>query len=298
VTRAVPGHSPHVSEALRRLRRDLTAAGVVLAACLLLQTLCWGFVHFTDVRTTTLEAPAEPSALVVQGGESPDRPIVEDAPAAVNTVASAADPTLRRVVALTQTVGVLSAVLLAILGFQAVTVAGGGRLPGVHMAVTAGTWGLVIAGLCIPWGGMLPDMAFSGVFGSYQTMVAESSLQRAGAPGTWAIGFYGKWFVLPLLLIPAVGAVIIRMRLGVESGIIVTHASQLDEKLEREIRDRKLGELSQPRAVGALNQAIGHADEVEEAPPPEPMAPPPAPPPSKHAPMSSRPDGGTGGRPI
>jgi hypothetical protein len=100
-------------------------------------------------------------------------------------------------------------------------------------------------------------------------------------------------------MLGALAVVVVRFRIGIEQGVIVTHASQLDEKLEREIRERKLGELSQPRAVGALNQAIGLTTGGGDRSMQSPMggvagipAPEPVQAPSRHrSPMSARPQG-------
>jgi hypothetical protein len=54
--------------------------------------------------------------------------------------------------------------------------------------------------------------------------------------------------------------VLYRFRSGVAQGVIVTSVSELDERLEREmanIRARGVAASSSPRAVAALNQAIG-----------------------------------------
>ncbi|MEO1129783.1 MAG: hypothetical protein AAFX05_08780, partial [Planctomycetota bacterium] len=164
---------------------------------------------------------------------------------------------LERSAHVVQTLGIISVVGLTILMLQAVVIAGGGNVPGVEMAVTASSWTLVIAALALPWSALLSTFVFPGVFQSYDTLVASSEAFRLAGERANPLAYYSMHVLLPLLLLGGAAAAVIRFRMGVERGVIATHASQLDEKLEREIRARKLGELATPRAVGALNQAIG-----------------------------------------
>lgn len=252
----------HISPALKHLRLIATVGAAALALCLLAQLLVGAFVHFTDVSTTMLlPDPSTLPAKVVEstGGE-------ELLPARgrgggkveVNTVISRGGILLQRTAELTQTVGVLCAIALALAMFQAVTIAGNGRVPGVEMAVTASSWATLIALLCVPWRSVFDGFAYPGVFMNFEQLQRSSALLRTGEPGApSALAFYSTHFLYPILMIAGLAAVALRFRLGVEQGVIATHASQFDEMLEREIRSRKLGELSTPRAVGALNQAIG-----------------------------------------
>jgi hypothetical protein len=281
----------------------VTAAGVIFALCLIAHMLVWGFIHFTDVRHQRLEAKEaieQPLTVVNSKGAVVEvtPPPAEDAVDA-NTVEGPGSILLGKTSEVVQTVGVISAVVFFVLMFQGVIVAGGGHVPGVEQSVTASTWTLVLMLLALPWGGILPEMVYPGVFRGYEGMVAASAAYRSGAPEAMSGGaFYSINVIIPLLMLAGIGIVIVRFRMGIEQGVIVTHASQLDEKLEREIRERKLGELSQPRAVGALNQAIGltgGGDRSMQAPmggiagipAPEPVAGP-----AQHrSPMSSRPSG-------
>jgi hypothetical protein len=172
--------------------------------------------------------------------------------------------------------GVIAAVLLSLLMFQAIAIAGGGAVPGVERAVTAATLTHLVVLMCLPLGALLPELAFKGVFAAYPFIVAQSELIRTGGPGApGAAGYYGQFFVLPATLLVGLIVVIIRFRAGVEAGIIVTSVSQLDERIEREIRAARLGQLSTPRAVGALNAAMG--DQHVMAAASAPVAPAPAP---------------------
>ncbi len=298
--------NPHISPALRHLRLIATVGASVLALCLLAQVLVGAFVHFTDISTTTLKPePGEKPVKVVAsaGGEEllpgRQRP---DLGVEINTVPSRGGVLLERTADLTQTLGVLGAIVLALAMFQSVTIAGNGRVPGVEMAVTASTWATMIALLCVPWQAVFAGFAYSGVFMNFEHLREASTAIRAHAPNAPSgLSFYSTHFVFPLLMIVGLAAVVIRFRLGVEQGVIATHASQIDELLEREIRARKLGELSTPRAVGALNHAIGgmqFESQPAQPPPPPPPAARPAPPPmpfpedpgpaQKRRPMSAR----------
>ncbi len=250
---------PHTSAAFQHLRIWITAFAGVLALALLSQVLVWSFVHFTDVRVTQLGPGTGTSAPVVVESALEETAGGSWAGAAdPNTVGSAGGVRLRRTAALVQTVGVVSVLILMVLMLQGVSVAGGSNVPGVEMAVSACTWTLVVGALALPLGGLLPEVAFPGVFVSYETLVRTSMDMRGS--GTGAFVFYGQHLVLPLLMIGGLAAAVIRFRVGVEHGVIVTSISQLDEKVENEIRSMKMGQLSSPRSVGALHSAIGESD--------------------------------------
>ena len=264
----------------------------MLALALLAQTILWAVVHFTDIRVQELPppapdasslkvivhdgpgaAPAQPTAGPAGKSLAPPEAIVRTKAAAskpgpgadaalapggaknINLVPTGNDIRLRRAAGLIQAVGVIAAILLALL-----VVAGGSAVPGVEHAVTACMWTLVIAFVTIPLGSILPGITYSGVFAPYDSIVRDSDAYRSGvdsAPG--GIAFFGLHMGVPMLLITAVGACVLRFRAGIEQGVIITSVSQLDERIEQEIRSRTLGELSRPRAIAALNQAIGAA---------------------------------------
>ena len=257
---------PHTSAAFQHLRLWITAFAGVLAVALTAQILVWSFVHFTDVRTKELAPASGASAPVVVASSPESGTLAADRGVDPNTVQSAGDIKLRRIAALVQTVGVLSCLILMVLMMQGVSIAGGSNVPGLEMAVTASTWVLIISALSLPLGKLLPEVAYPGVFLSYESLVAESAAVRTTGSGGFA--FFGLHLFLPLLMIAGLAASVLRFRAGVEHGVIVTNVSQLDEKVENEIRSMKLGQLSSPRSVGALNQAIG--DDASH-PSPSPM---------------------------
>ncbi|MEM8834744.1 MAG: hypothetical protein AAGD00_02880 [Planctomycetota bacterium] len=267
-----PVPAPHVSVALQHQRGGIAVAAAVLVVCLLAQVLVWATTHFTDTHVTTLEPAASRDAPVVvdstnRGEPAPSAPRQDNDPVEpidANTVPSEASVILPRVSKLAQTAGLLSAFVLVALAWQGVVVAGGARLPGVHGAVAASTWSLVILALCAPNAGLLPVFPASGVFVPYPQLLDQALLVRAGSDRAMSgLTYFGWFLLLPMALVIATSALALRFWMAVDAGIIATNVSQLDEKLEREIRARKLGELASPRAVGALNHAIG---EPEPAP--------------------------------
>lgn len=262
---------PHVSAALQHLRRSILCIGSVLAACLVAQVIIWGVVHFTDVRRTELrpEGAVRHEPIVVQKpsdlaasatavtaaeekGKAPAKLSVNP-----NVVPSTEDHLLRRSSEMAQTLGIVCAVLLAILMMQGVAVAGGGSVPGVEMAVTATTWTLVIGMLCLPLASILPGVPFAGVFRAYDALVQSAETFKQKGPGApSSVLYYGLNLMLPLLLLAGLGASLLRFHLGVEQGAMLSSLSEVDEKLEREIRTMKLGALASSRAGTAMNTAF------------------------------------------
>lgn len=262
---------PHVSAALRHLWHSVIFCAVVLAACIGAQTFVTACVHFSDARWTTVDAPPSPSqplTVVKQQGEptstlrAGDRP--DAAPAArVNRVLSATDRWFSISSGLAQTIGVISAVALALAMIQGVLIAAGGAVPGVERAVSATTWTIIITLVCLPLSSILPAMPFHGVFSSYEQMTGMSEALRQGDPEASSAMFYGEHFLFPLIAIAALALAVYRFRVGVEQGVIVTSVSELDEKLAKEMASIKVAATSSPRSVGALHRAIGdEADDI------------------------------------
>jgi len=283
---------PHVSAALSHLRLSVTVSAATLGACLILQMLVWAFVHFTDVRWTTLATSDEPSRLRVVQGESSALSLADrrarreavarssaaaevknddgrdarhtsearltDEPANVNRVLSKHDRWLATTSAWARGVGMLAAIVLALAMIQAVVIAGGGSVPGVERAVTAATWAVVIAILCAPLDRIVPGLHFDGALPSYEAVTDATEAVAAGssqAPGGFE--FYARFFFTPLASLVALMIVVLRFHTGVEQGTIATSVSDLDERIAREAASVKLGAVNTPRAVGALNRAMG-----------------------------------------
>lgn len=277
---------PHVSAALRHLRRAVTVSGALLSIALILQMLSFAFVHFTDARWSTLQAPQPAThemrvvrtnadaALSLSGaGSKVKKTAAAGTPpppsANVNRVLNRNDFWLRSVSDLSRSVGSVAVIVLALAMFQGVVVAGGASVPGVEKAVTAGSWSIVIAFLCLPVATLLPGIEFVGALTSYDWMTNASEAVRSGSPDAPGWGtLYGSVLIGPMIALFATALVVLRFHAGVEQGVIVTNISELDEKLQREMSSIKLGATSAPRSVGALNRAIGEAATVAPIPTP------------------------------
>ena len=308
---------PHVSPALKHLRFGVSACAGMVALSLIAYLLIFALIHYTDIRFTRLDPPVHQSAPVVvvkhpkPGAATQDptkpaqvaaapvktpAPAPEGAMADANLVPSTTAIQLRGACALLQTVGVIGVLAMAVLMLQGVVIAGGGSVPGVEKAVTASSWCLALALLAIPWRGVMPEMVYPGVFQSFDSIAHQSDVLRGAAAGRVSgPAFFALHVLLPVCMLAGTAMVALRFRSGIERGIIATHASQLEEQIEREIRERKLGELSTPRAVGALNKAIGlGAGAVDQPVDPGPQRSPDQP--ASVQPMSARVAGAGDGR--
>ncbi len=303
---------PHISHALQHLRAGVYGAAGVLMVTLLIQLLCWTVIHFGATETQTLEpaagagqtavvqAPtradkdaAAESAVTQTAEPDPALAVADNAPS-INEVPTGVGLVMHRLADTSQIIGIVASVALLVLMMQGVAVAGGGGVPGVEMVVTASTWALVLFALALPWSGVLPEVTFSGVLRSGQAM--SDGARQYAAKDLSAAGYFGVRVLLPFLMMGGAFACALRFRAGVKRGIIVTHASMLDEQLEAELRKRKVGEGMTPRSVGALNSAIGEAPATP--PPPPPMAAPATVPNPATSPMSTNYGPGQAKRPI
>ncbi len=278
VRRVVVQFAPraHVSSALRHLRFSVIAAGGALSIALILQMLVFAFIHFTDVRFDELQPETQTNSLRVvrtdstaislsgKGSAIPARAVKEttsnasDEPAEVNRVLNRNNLWLNITSDLARTVGFVSAIVLVFSMFQGVVIAGGASVPGIELAVTAGTWSLAIALACLPIGTLLPGIAFPGALPSYSWVIAASEALRSGAGASVSpILFYSAGLLTPMVVLVMTAVVVSRFLAGVEQGVIVTSMSELDEKLQREMSSIKIGSSSTPRSVGALHRAIG-----------------------------------------
>lgn len=231
---------PHISAALRQLRRGVNVGAAGVAVACFVQLLVFGFVHFTDVRFETLksEAPNRPVVVNASAGSEPaglraladsGRPAREQAakeaelvtasgPVDLNRVESTASVLLNRFSQTAAVIGVFSALSLAAFTLLGAIVAGGGAVPGVERAVAACTWGLVLGLLVLPWQDIFSSMPFAGVFTSYGTMVQASSGTMPGI--TLILLFIG------IPLVAMVGSLIVATNFwtGVERGILASNA--------------------------------------------------------------------------
>lgn len=255
-------HRPHVCSALQHLRSGVVVATLVLGICIGIHLLIWGFVHFTDVRWTQAEG-AEPqqSLAVVEGAVEPQTTIVAPPPkgpkegADANLVPSTADRSMSLVVSLVDAIGIITSLVLVGLMRQTVSVAAGASVPGINKLVTASSWASVLALVSIPLGRLIQGYPLPGIFGGYASITTAHAAVTAGSIG--AAGYFAINLALPLVFAAGLAIIVFRYIQGVEEGVIATSVSDLDNKLAKEISGIKIGANSSPRAVGALNTAIG-----------------------------------------
>ncbi|MCB9838821.1 MAG: hypothetical protein H6813_05740 [Phycisphaeraceae bacterium] len=272
-------HRPHVCSALQNLRAAVNVTTLVLGLCIGVHLLIWAFVHFTDVRWTEAEGAAAKQQYAVVEGEAPSqttiatpRPAPTEAGVDPNLVPSSADRSMSLVVTLVDAIGVIASILLVGLTRQSVAIAAGASVPGVHKLVSASSWTLVIALTAVPLAGLINGFPLPGVFSGYAAMTGAHAAVTGGSLGTAA--YFAMALGLPLACAGALALVFMRFLHGVEEGVIATSVSDLDDKLAREISGIKVGSNAAPRAVGALNAAIGggggaRMDPMEDALGPE-----------------------------
>lgn len=255
---------PHVSAALAQLRHGVTLCALVVAACAIVQMLVFGFVHFTQVRWAEPRHEA-PTYTVVASGHAVDaaapKPLNADGAEAatirIPRQASEWEPTLNTASDLAVSIGVIATVLLAVQCGLGVFIAGASGVPGVDRAVSAASWSLLLALAGLPLRDVMPSIPFPGVFGDYAVMVNLSEAADAGTGSVMRL--FVVYLLVPMASLCASVLVLARFRAGVAQGVIVTSVSELDERLEREMAGiRARGVVANaPRAVAALNQAIG-----------------------------------------
>ena len=272
---------PHVSAALAQLQRSVTVCALFVLACAAAQLLVFGFVHFTQVRYASNDRTSVQSLSVVGSAPAPvvAGPRREAAPVAPDTTATTTeaappppralsmwDPALHMASDSAVTIGVISAFSLMALTLLGVAVASGNATPGVERATSAFAWSLVLGLSCIPWADIFTSVPFPGIFGGYTTMTWLSHSVDAGTGSVMEV--FCLYLVAPLAVMGGSLLIIYRFRAGVADGVIVTSVSELDERIEREvasIRNRGVQAAGVPRAVAALNRAIGDRP-VEGAP--------------------------------
>lgn len=267
---AIVKPKPHVSAALSHLRFGVSAAAATLAICATIQLLIFGFVHFTRARfaepthetapisvvaTAPAHAPGTTPLATTNGVALPPTGFQA---AVVPRALSEWDASMHTLSDMTISAGVVSGLLLSIFCILGVVIAGGAGVPGVERAVSAATWALLVAAACLPWHDIMPSMMFRGAFGDYSTMTSLSDEVDAGA--VQPIPMFAAYLVAPLACVCGSLLVLWRFRQALAEGVILTSVSELDERLEREISNIRVGGVTgQPnaRAVAALNNAIG-----------------------------------------
>lgn len=290
----------HISSAVKQLRVWITLAACVVAICCASQMVVYGFAAYTDVRWTEAKPakkadrplrvvaaqPSESSGVPIGGegqtsenggdgtvvggvrGAAVDSAVVPFDPSRVK---SATDRVLQRISGLACGIGVISTVVLCVLTLLGVVIAGGGSIPGVERATTAGVWSLVLAMLSLPWADLMPSMGLPGLFASYEHMSALLDHTGPTITSLSGAGLAGQWVVAPMVAMFVSLGVCLWFRAGVERGVIINSPSELDRAVEREVEQisRRGVTSSAPKAVGALNRAIGDEPVVAPASPVE-----------------------------
>lgn len=257
---------PHVSAALAQLRHGVTICTMVVCLCAVVQMFVFGFVHFTQVRwEKPRHAPTAVTYSVVKSGEN----TAVRAPSALASSNATPgrqlsdwEPTLNTASDLAVSIGVIATLMLAVQCALGVFIAGASAVPGVQYAVSAASWALLLALGGVPWRDFMPSIPFPGVFGDYVAMVATSEAVDAGVGS--AVKLYAVYMLAPFASLCGSIMVLSRFRKGVAQGVIIQSVSEVDERLDREmagIRARGVA-ASAPRAVAALNSAIGDVPQM------------------------------------
>lgn len=270
---------PHLSAAVKHIRGWVTILAVIVTVCCVSQMLTYGFVRFTDVRFNEVAAATpgdRPLQVVAPTEPSPSEAIAETPTGAAAVVTggvrakaieqgrevgpvrtlSAADAAMARINLFSTAAGTLACVMLAVLTLLGTVIAGGGNIPGVERTVTASTWALVLGLMCLPWGSAFPHLRIPGVFAAYRDLCAVVDRTPGAIGGTAALF---QWIIMPVASAVVSLVVVGLYRSGVERGVIATSLNQFDSALQREMTElAKRGVApSTPRALGALNRAVG-----------------------------------------
>lgn len=263
-------HVPqHVAPALMRLGGGVMVSSIFVAACLVVQMLVFGFVHFTNVRFEAAPAdvdqeplkvvspkPADPAEVA---GRKPNIPIAKTPAAALEPrVPSRWDGVLRNFGDTGAWIGAVSCLcLFSQLGLS-VAIAGGAAAPGVDRVVSAFNWGTLVVLGSMPLQALFPSFPTVGVFTSYEVMAAASERTEGGSDVSLIISIVAIPFVALFALVYAN----LRLRAGIHAGILVNSVSQLDERIEEElrrVRSEGVGSNIGPRAVGVIGAPLGAA---------------------------------------
>jgi hypothetical protein len=252
-----------VSEALASLRGWVSLAAALLAACLLTHTLAFGFTFATDVRTDELRPTLSSAPLEIVRASAPRAARATTRPddgVDVNRVRSAGDVRVATAVAVSARIGSAAAVGLAVMTLLALSIAGGGNVPGVHRAAQAAFFSTALALCAVPWAAMFGPRALPGLFADDASMTAARILHDTGRAG--ALELFAQFIAAPLFGVFLCAMIVVWFRDGVERGVIMRSVSQFDRAVNEELRDihRRGVATAAPRTLGALNRALGDDD--------------------------------------
>lgn len=259
---------PHVSAAIVQLRMTVTWSALAVILASVIQMLSFCFVHFTDVRWTTLETPPAAQQLTVV---SPETGVAKAGRAAragrqvvyePTRVLSRWDGTLRTFSDASASIGLIAAATLWISVLLGAVVAGGGSIPGVESVIRAATWSTVLGLSAIPLIVHLPGLPLHGTFVSYQTMLGAAEGAEQLAP----VALLASHLALPLIGAVLAGYTLLCFREGVEAGVIVRSVSELDRKLDKELESIRSSGISShhgQRVVGVVDRPLGESGPSE-----------------------------------
>lgn len=266
---------PHMSHALAHLRFSVQLCALALGLALAANVGVWAVVHFTDARWTeeTAQVETAPPPQVVGGGavSRTGKEVVQRHATVEETrrVPSTTEVTLRDTWAISAWIGCIAALALLIVTLEGVVIGAGVNVPGIEKSVTAGTWAIIVALLCLPMQSLFPAFPTDGVFGSYHAMADASEAIKSGAenaPGQ--LGVLMQRFLLPITCLALAAFVAVRFSSGIEAGVLARSEGEAELMLMEEMERSRSASAKQGRAQGALAMTI-----QEEAAPP-PAAPP------------------------
>lgn len=266
-------HVPqHVAPALMRLGGGVMISSIFVAACLIVQMLVFGFVHFTDVRFEAAPPAAEQEPLKVVTPKPADPAVVVKKDGAARAlpgafesrVPSRWDGVMRNFGDTGAWIGAVGCLCLFSQLGLCVVIAGGAAAPGVDRIVSAFNWGMLVVLGSMPLQTLFPSFPTVGVFTSYEVMAAASERTEGGSDVSLTISIVG----IPFLALFALVLANIRLRGGIHAGILVSSVNQLDERIEEElrrVRSEGVGSNIGPRTVGVIGAPLGAAPQDSSA---------------------------------
>ncbi|QOJ01770.1 MAG: hypothetical protein HRU70_15310 [Phycisphaeraceae bacterium] len=276
---------PGVSAALNQLQHGATLAAAVIAVCLVVQMVVFGFVHFTEVRfeRATRESSVTSADVVASSGSenaasafqpgpgaAPGGPAVrsksqllEDAKAkaasgpVVEREPGRWDRVMAQFSGVASSVGVLATIVFTVQLALAVVVAAGASSSGVERVVGACTIGLFLAAFCLPLNEALTSMPMLGAFSGYKAITAAS--EEVTASGGGELGLVLNMGFVPAGALLALAWIVARLRQGVASIVADPGLAEAARRLEAElarVRSEGIGSHFAGRNTGAIGRAM------------------------------------------
>jgi hypothetical protein len=262
----------HVSPALASLQRGVTAAAAVVAVCLIVQAVIFGFVHFTDVRWEAPKKDAPAPNTVVEGGTDPlsalaNGEIGATGKSSVDAIRRAAskatgepdrvrgrwDGVMRQFGNGASWVGMLAAMFLGLQLMLGAIIAGGAAVPGVDRVVRSASWGLILLLVCVPFQEAFATLPVRGIMSPYSVLCAASEAAVAGFVSD--AGLIANHAVLPFIGLSVAMFVVWQFRSGVACGVMTDGMNAFDARIEREmgaVQARGPGSNFGPRIAGSF----------------------------------------------